>query len=61
MTLDSYRIALEQATAELKEITARFDQLRSRKSQLEALVGAFRPLVDLNGQVPESPGKRSEW
>ena len=43
MALDPYRVALEQAAAELKEITAQFNQFRSKKVQLETLVGAFRP------------------
>jgi len=40
---DPYRVALQQAAVELKEITAQFNQLRSKEVQLETLVGAFRP------------------
>jgi len=58
MAPDPYRVALEQAAVELKEITAQFDQLRSKKVQLETLVGAFRPLVDTSSQLPESLGRR---
>ena len=61
MALDPYRVALEQAAVELEEITAQFDQLRSRKVQLETLVGAFRPLIDAGSQLPESLGRRSEY
>lgn len=60
MIPDPYRVALEQAAEELKEITAQFDKLRSRKGQLETLVGAFRPLIDASSQAPESLGRRSE-
>ncbi len=58
MAPDPYRVALEQAAVELKDITAQFDQLRSKKVQLETLVGAFRPLVDTSSQLPESLGRR---
>ena len=58
MALDPYRVAFEEAAVELKEITAQFNKLDSRKGQLETLVSAFRPLVDSSFQVPESIGRR---
>jgi hypothetical protein len=58
MAPDPYRVALEQAAVELKEITVQFNKLSSRKGQLETLVGAFRPLVDTSPQLPESLGRR---
>ena len=58
MAPDPYRVALQQAAVELKEITAQFNQLCSKKVQLETLVGAFRPLVDTSSQLPETLGRR---
>jgi len=58
MALDPYRVAFEEAAVELKEITAQFNKLHTRKGQLETLVSAFRPLVDTSLQVPESIGRR---
>lgn len=45
MTQERYRIAFEEANNELTEIAARFDQLRSRKEQMEQIVEALRPLL----------------
>ena len=61
MALNPYQVALEQAAEEMQEITAQFERLRSRKVQLEALLGAFRPLVEASSQIPESLGRRSEY
>ena len=61
MALNPYQVALEQAAEEMQEITAQFESLRSRKIQLETLLGAFRPLVEASSQVPESLGRRSEY
>ena len=52
MAQDPYRVALEQAAVELKEITVQFNRLSLRKGQLETLVGAMRPLVDPSSQLP---------
>jgi len=45
MTQENYRIAFEEANTELREIAARFDQLHSRKEQMELIVEALRPLL----------------
>jgi hypothetical protein len=72
MKLNPYRNAYEQATLEVNEILAKFDQLCQRKDKLEALIAAFRPLLEQNGQAPaedqrlteqatHSPAPGSEW
>lgn len=45
MLPDPYRVAYESALSEVTEIAAKFEQLRVRKSQLENLVAALRPVV----------------
>ena len=55
MGQDAYRLAFEEATAELNEIMGRFEQLRQRKDRIEKFVEAFRPLLGLDEEeaVPE--------
>jgi hypothetical protein len=45
MTQDTYRFALEEASAELREIQGQFEQLRARKESVEQVVEALRPLL----------------
>lgn len=45
MTQETYRFAFEEANAELVEILAQFEQLRLRKTQMEQVVEALRPLL----------------
>jgi hypothetical protein len=45
MTQDTYRIAYEEANAELRGILAQFEQLHLRKAQMEQVVEALRPLL----------------
>jgi hypothetical protein len=54
MTQDTYRFAYEEACAELKEILAQFDQLRARKTQMEQVAEALRPLLT-DAPVLEAP------
>jgi hypothetical protein len=41
-----YRVAFDSANAELKEISAAFEELRIRKDRVEKLVSALGPLVE---------------
>lgn len=50
MRQDVYRVALDEASSELNDILARFDQLRQRKDRLEKIVEALKPLVVSNDQ-----------
>ena len=45
MTQDTYRFAYEEASAELREILEQFEQLRLRKTQMEQVVEALRPML----------------
>lgn len=46
MTADPYRFAYETALAEITEITAKFEQLRTRKSQVENLIAVLQPIFE---------------
>lgn len=48
MRPDVYRIAYEEASAELSDILTRFDLLRQRKERIEKVVEALKPLVGSN-------------
>lgn len=52
MGQEAYRLAFDEATAELDEIIGRVEQLRQRKDRIEKFVEAFRPLLGL--EVEES-------
>ncbi|MDR3742055.1 MAG: hypothetical protein P4L40_23790 [Terracidiphilus sp.] len=45
MRQEVYRVAYEEASAELSDILSRFDQLRVRKERVEKVVEALKPLV----------------
>jgi hypothetical protein len=45
MTQDTYRFAYDEAHAELREIVSQFEQLRLRKTQMEQVIEALRPLL----------------
>lgn len=51
MRQETYRFALDQATAELHEIVVEFEALRSRKEQIEAVVEALRPFIGLQAET----------
>jgi hypothetical protein len=51
MRQETYRFALDQASAELRDIVAKFESLRSRKEQIEAVVEALRPFIGLQTQT----------
>jgi len=45
MRQEVYRVAYDEASAELSEILGRFEQLRLRKERVEKVVDALKPLV----------------
>lgn len=48
MRQEVYRVAFDEASAELSEILTRFDQLRLRKDRIEKVVEALKPLIPAN-------------
>ena len=58
MRQDVYRVAHDEAHAELLEISKRFDELRQRKESLESVVAALCPMlgVPLPAQTPQLAG-----
>jgi hypothetical protein len=52
MRQETYRFALDEATAELRDIVVKFEALRSRKEQIEAAVEALRPFIGLQSETP---------
>jgi hypothetical protein len=53
MTQETYRFAVEEANAELREIAGQFEVLRVRKEQVEDVIEALRPLLS-DAQVEET-------
>ena len=51
MRQDVYRVAYEEANAELIEIRSRFEQLRSRKEHLEGVVAVLGPMLTLSASA----------
>jgi|HubBroStandDraft_2_1064218.scaffolds.fasta_scaffold07949_2 hypothetical protein len=45
MRQEVYRVAYDEANAELSEILGRFEQLRLRKDRVEKVVEALKPLI----------------
>ena len=63
MRQEVYRVAYDEASAELSEILAKFEQLRLRKDRIEKVVEALKPLissVDLSGSVAEKSAAQVE-
>lgn len=63
MLPDPYRVAYESALKEVTEIATTFEQLRVRKSQLETLVTALRPVFATDGggaEVSTSPNSATQ-
>jgi hypothetical protein len=52
MRQEVYRVAFDEASAELSEILAKVEQLRSRKDRIEKVVEALKPLVALESPTP---------
>jgi hypothetical protein len=51
MRQEVYRVAFDEASAELSEILAKFEQLRLRKDRVEKVVEALKPLVASEAQA----------
>lgn len=47
MRQETYRFALDEATAELRGIVTQFEALKSRKENIEHVLEALRPFLDL--------------
>jgi hypothetical protein len=62
MRQDVYRVAHDEAHAELLEISKRFDELRQRKESLESVVAALCPMlgVSLPTQTQQLAGDATE-
>lgn len=54
MRQDVYRVAYDEAAAELTDIRGKFEQLLMRKSRLEGVIAVLGPLVGASG--PANPG-----
>jgi hypothetical protein len=52
MRQETYRFALDEATAELRDIVAQFEALKARKEGIEAVVNALRPFIGLQAETP---------
>ena len=52
MRQETYRFALDQATAELNGIVAQFEALKAKKEQIEKIVEALRPFIGLQSETP---------
>jgi hypothetical protein len=53
MTQETYRLAYEEASNELKEILTQFDVLRVRREKIQQVADALKPLLT-DGPLPES-------
>jgi hypothetical protein len=51
MRQEVYRVAFDEASAELSEILAKFEQLRVRKDRIEKVVEALKPLMASEAQA----------
>ena len=69
MRQDVYRVAYDEANAELLEIRQRFEQLRARKERLEGVVAALGTVFGLSASgsapapaemAPLPPGLKAE-
>jgi hypothetical protein len=52
MRQDTYRFALDEASAELRDIVTQFETLKSKKEQIEKIVEALRPFIGLHAETP---------
>lgn len=51
MRQETYRFAFDEANAELRAITEQYEQLRSRKEQVEKVLAALQPFLALSGNA----------
>jgi len=57
MRQEVYRVAYDEAKAELGEILSKFEQLRLRKDRIEAVVEALRPLLGAETKTASAPAQ----
>lgn len=50
MTQDTFRTAYQQANSELGDLQEQFERLRLKKEQIEKVVEALKPFIDLHGE-----------
>ena len=55
MRQEVYRVAFDEASAELSEILNKFEQLRVRKERVEKVVDALKPLIQAT-EAAAAPG-----
>jgi hypothetical protein len=55
MRQETYRFAFEEANAELHDIMVQYEQLRSRKEQVEQVVAALEPFLALSADPTTAP------
>ncbi|MGB6974985.1 MAG: hypothetical protein WBD67_09920 [Terracidiphilus sp.] len=60
MRQETYRFAFEEAHAELRDIVEKYEQLRSRKEQIERVVAALQPFLALSGAAPTEQAPAEE-
>jgi hypothetical protein len=51
MREQTYRFALDEAAAELKDIVSQFEELKARKEHLEKVVEALRPFIGMQAEA----------
>lgn len=59
MRQEVYRVAYDEANAELSEILGKFEQLRLRKDRVEKVVEALKPLVASEAAIVTEQKKES--
>jgi hypothetical protein len=60
MRQDVYRVAYDEANAELLEITKRFEELKGRKTSLEGVVAVLRPMLGADAPQSQAPVQPAE-
>lgn len=51
MRQETYRFALDEATAELTDIVSKFEALKARKERIEKVVEALKPFIGLHSET----------
>lgn len=51
MRQETYRFALDQATNELRDIVVQFEALKARKEQVEQVLEALKPFLELQSEA----------
>jgi len=52
MRQETYRFALDEATAELRGIVTQFEAMKARKEQIEQVLDALRPFLEQQAEDP---------